>query len=167
MNRRLSPLPAAPVAVFSSFIVTLSALSLGGCNLLSPRETNRAALDGSGFQMRIEIEPQKISLGEHRRVKVIISLVNDSKRLINLGFPNSQRVEMKLVEKGGRVLYTWSDDQPIEPVPGNLAVNPGEKAVYELDLPTRGMQPGDDYIINVYLPAHGAIQSSLPVTPQA
>ncbi len=161
MNWRLSPHPAANPA---AFFVALTLFVTSGCTLFRTGEPN---LGSSPLAISLALDPESVVLPEHRRVLVTASLTNTSRRLVNLDFPNSQRVEMLLKDPDGRTLTTWSEDQLIEPIPGNLALNPGEKAVYQLELPTRGMLPGRDYRVEVFVPAHPHIRGSAPIAPRA
>ncbi len=144
--------------------MSLAVVCFDGCVL--PR-ANRAFEQSTKARIRVNLslEPTTISLSEHRRATVRAELSNLSKQLIHLSFPSTLRVEMTLEDDQGRTLFTWSEDQRIDEYPGNLAINPREKAVYQLEFPTRGLKPGIPHTIKVFMPAHPEVQSALQFVP--
>jgi hypothetical protein len=142
----------------------MAMLCLGSCALpfgkryVEPKRQSR-------LRVVLALDPATISLAEHRRVEVTAAIHNHSNNLVHLAFPNTQRVELTLEDAQGHTLFHWSEDQRIDSVPGNLAINPREKAVYRLEFPTRGLKAGVPYTIRVFASAHPEIESSLEFTP--
>ncbi len=165
-RRLLPPRKFASLSTLSkSFACTaLIMLCLGGCVLPLAKRSVEPPRQAR-FRVTLALDPAPISLSQHRRVEVTAAIHNLSKKLVHLAFPSTQRIELTLEDSKGRALFTWSEDQRIDSVPGNLAINPREKAVYRLEFPTRGLKAGVPHTIRVFMPAHPEIGSSLEFTP--
>ncbi len=114
----------------------------------------------------IVLEPDPPQLPDDRRINVRAAVENVSRRFVNVLFASSQRIDLELRDLDNTRLYRWSDDRHIGPAATNLAVNPGEKAVFDLQFPTRGMIPGQPYRVEVFLPGHDRVRTDRIVIPQ-
>ena len=72
-------------------------------------------------------------------MKVTLTLTNHSKKLVQLDFPTSQRVEVLLKTKDGKTIETWSQDQAFTSEPTLVTINPNERLEYSVDVSTRDM----------------------------
>ena len=115
----------------------------------------------SDLEMTLSLEPGQIRLGVDRRIRVRVGLRNRGRRMCELEFGSSQRIEVQLVEGGRGVLETWSDDRRFEPRRGWVALNPGERLEYEAEVSTRDMEPGGAYRVEVWLPEHPKVRASV------
>src|SRR5687767_6618925 len=88
----------------------------------------------------IEFEPLPLSLSETRQLKVRFQVRNRIKKLIQLEFPTTQRIEVFLKSKDGRVVEQWSEDQAFENEPSLVTINPGERLEYAVNVATREME---------------------------
>lgn len=99
-------------------------------------------------------------------MQTTVRLRNVSSRFIHLEFATTQRFEILVHDKAGRLLVQWSEDQAFEAVPGHLGINPGESVEYHADIATRDFQPGKRYTTTVSFLNHDELKVELPFTPQ-
>ncbi len=111
------------------------------------------------------MEKESLSLSEERRFRVYAAVLNRSSTLAALSFADSQRVEAELFAPDGTQLFKWSDDHLIEPEPGVVTINPGEKLFYKVEIPTRGMVPNQPHRLVLQMQGHDRLRSELIVTP--
>lgn len=117
------------------------------------------------LELKMSLTPDEVSLAEHRRINVEVALKNKGRRMARLTFPTGQRVELVLRDADGTLLYQWSEDQLFTQQTGYLVLNPGERVVYELLLPTRHMRAGETYEVEAFLPVHEAVQTKIDLAP--
>ena len=55
-----------------------------------------------GLALDLQITPQTVKLSEVRQLGVKVTLANLSKRPVPLDFPTNQRIEIYLMDSGGR-----------------------------------------------------------------
>lgn len=121
---------------------------LGGC---APTERGEARADRGGsagglaLVPELRAEPAEFALVEHREIKTVFSLRNESKRLLRLDFPSTQHLEVTLRGPDGRLLFLWSEDRSFTPEASVVVVNPRERLEFEAALPTRDMVAGRIY----------------------
>ncbi len=66
-----------------------------------------------------------------RHVKIIFSVTNKTKRVINLSFNTAKRYEMTVSNSAGRVVFNASAGKAYAQAIGTLMINPGDSAMYE------------------------------------
>jgi hypothetical protein len=111
------------------------------------------------LEMTLRLEPVRIRLGVDRRIRVLVGLKNRGGRMCELEFVSSQRIEVRLVEAQRGVLETWSDDRRFEPKRGWVALNPGERLEYEVELSAREIEPGGVYGVEAWLVDHSEVHA--------
>jgi hypothetical protein len=122
-----------------------------------------AGMPASGrgnLEMTLRLEPGRIRLGVDRRIRVLVGLKNRGRRMCELEFGSSQRIEVQLVEVRRGVLETWSDDRRFEPKRGWVALNPGERLEYEVEVSAREIERGGGYGVEAWLADHPEVRAS-------
>ena len=117
-------------------------------------------------EVTLAVSPLPIQLSENREVKVSVSLINHTKKYVDLNFPNSQRIEILIRDATGKVVTTWSEDQSFTNDPASVTVDPGERLQYDELLATREMNPGQPYTIEASFPSYPDLKSALKVIPE-
>jgi len=64
------------------------------------------------------------------------------------------------------VVNTWSEDQSFTDDPATITVNPGERLEYTASVPTREMNPGGHYFIEVSFPNYPDLKIRQQVIPR-
>ena len=116
--------------------------------------------------LRLRLSPFPVKLSETRRVEASIRLENASARFVPLEFPTTERFDVILRNDRGKLLAQWSEDQPIDAVPGHVGINPGEHVEYSALLPTRDLQPGRRYSVTVFFPSQKGLTVELFFVPE-
>jgi len=133
---------------------------------MKPKEQKQSApVNYKALTVNVRVEPPAPKLGEHRQVAVIIRLTNKSKRLVQLNFPTTQRIDVTLKNKAGKMIEHWSDDQRFENEAGLVAINPGERLEYTANISTRDLSAGEEYIVDGFFPNHDALHGTATVVP--
>jgi hypothetical protein len=133
---------------------------------MKPREMKQTApVNYKALATEVRVEPPAPKLGEHRQVAVVIRLTNKSKRLVQLNFPTTQRIDVTVKNKAGKFIEIWSDDQKFENEAGLVAINPGERLEYTANISTREMVAGEEFIVDGFLPNHEPLRASATVIP--
>jgi|SRR5688572_4706902 hypothetical protein len=133
---------------------------------MSPREPKqRTNVNLKSLAMELTVDPVAPKLSEQRQVTATIRLTNRGKKLVQLDFPTTQRVEAVIQDKSGSTIERWSEDERFEREPGMLAINPGERVEYRLNLATREMTPGGVYTVEAFFPSYNALRGTATVTP--
>jgi hypothetical protein len=115
---------------------------------------DKPAATGKDLRLELVLNPPLVKLAETRRVEATIQLVNGGKKLVQLDFPSSQRIDVHVKTSAGRVIERWSDDQPSEPEPGVVTINPGERVEYAAAISTREMAVGQRYTVEAFFPRY-------------
>lgn len=116
--------------------------------------------------MTMLIEPPSVKIGETRVLELTIAVVNKGKGPVQLDFPNSQRVEVVVMNESGKVLSKWSDDQRIDKEPGFVLINPAERIEYFAKISTREMKEAKPFTIEVSFAGYGQLHTSRTVVPR-
>jgi len=127
-----------------------------------------------GLDIGLQTEPPKATLPETKQLKVTIRLTNRGKKMVQLNFPSSQRIEVLVKTKEGKVIETWSEDQAFTDEPSMVTINPEERVEYAVEIPTRDMVVGETYTVDAYFPNFEQLRKSVsvaavtppPVTPK-
>jgi hypothetical protein len=133
---------------------------------LKPREMKQSgSVNYKALVVELRVEPPAPKLGEQRQAAVIIRLTNKSKRLVQLNFPTTQRIDVVVKNKAGKTIEHWSDDQRFENETGLVAINPGERLEYTAHVSTREMSAGEVYTVEGFFPAHEPLRVTGSIAP--
>jgi Intracellular proteinase inhibitor len=133
---------------------------------LKPRELKeRKPLKLKSLVAHVSVDPSAPKLGEQRQMAVTLRLTNKGKRLAQLEFSTTQRVEGVIRDRLGNVIERWSDDQRFERESGVVSINPGERVEYTLNLATREMSAGETYSAEALVVGYESLHGSASVTP--
>lgn len=83
-----------------------------------------------GLDIGLQTEPAKVTIPEVKQLKVTIRLTNRGKKMVQLNFPSSQRIEVLVKSKDGKVIEQWSEDQAFTDEPSMVTINPDERVEY-------------------------------------
>jgi len=118
-----------------------------------------------GLEMKMTAEPTAPKLGETRQLTVTLQLQNKGKRLVQLDFPTTQRIEVLVRNTAGKMVEQWSEDQRFENEPGLVAINPGERLEYAATVSTRDFVAGQEYIVEGFFPNYESLRGTVKITP--
>lgn len=133
---------------------------------LKPREMKqRKPVNLKALVSQITVDPPAPKLGEDRQMHVTLRLTNKGKRLVQLEFPTTQRIEGVIRDKVGNVIERWSEDHRFEKEPGVVSINPGERAEFAMNIATREMTAGETYTVEAFLLEYETLRGSASVVP--
>ena len=112
-----------------------------------------------GLSLSLQVSPQTVKLSETRQLGIKLTLTNDSKKAIELNFPNDQRIEIFLMNSAGVVLTKWSDNHAISDKPGIVLINPTEHIEYNETISTRELSPAKVFIAEVFFPKYPELRA--------
>jgi hypothetical protein len=116
-----------------------------------------------GLNIGLALEPAKVVLPETKQLKVIIRLINNGNKMVQLNFPSSQRIEVLVKSKAGKTIEQWSEDQAFTDEPSMVTINPDERVEYAVNVSTRDMVVGETYSIEAFFPNFDALRKSTTV----
>ena len=116
--------------------------------------------------MTMLIEPPSVKIGETRVLDLTIAVVNKGKDPVQLDFPNSQRIEVLVMNESGRVLSKWSEDQRIDKEPGFVLINPAERIEYFAKISTREMKESKPFTIEASFAGYNQLRASRVLVPR-
>lgn len=116
--------------------------------------------------MNVELEPQPLKLPETRQLKVRVQLLNKDKRFVQMEFPTSQRIEVLVRNRDGKLVEQWSEDQSFTNEPTMVVINPGERLEYSVSVATRDMNAGETYTIEAFFPNYEPLRIQKQITPE-
>ena len=99
-----------------------------------------------------------MKLSETRRLGIKVTLINESKKAIELDFPSDQRIEIYLMNSAEAVLTKWSDNHAIVAKPVTILINPQERIEYNETIATRDLTPNKVFIAEVFFPQYTELQ---------
>ncbi len=106
-----------------------------------PRRLERAnTVQLRDVELNLSVEPQEVSPG--RLMMVTLSVFNRSRRPIMLLFPDSQRLEIAVVNDAGNEVYLQSAQKRFDPVEGTTVINRRERVVFTTHVPVSGWSGG-------------------------
>ena len=129
------------------------------------KESETKATRFKHLDLTMTLDPKVLKPSETRQFKVTITLVNKGKQLAQLEFPTSQRIEVIVKTKAGKLVEQWSEDQSFLNEPSLVAINPGERVEYVANLATRDLAAGENYVVEAFFPNYEALRGELPLTP--
>jgi len=107
-----------------------------------------------GLVLDLQVSPQPVRLSEIRQMEVKVTVTNMANRMIQLDFPNDQRIEIQLLSAGEVVLTKWSENHAIKDKPVSVLINPGEHVEYKESIATRDLTPGKVFTAEVFFPKY-------------
>ncbi|MEA3207564.1 MAG: Intracellular proteinase inhibitor [Chthoniobacter sp.] len=113
----------------------------------------------------VVLEPTPLKLSEVRSFKVMLHLKNAGKKLAQLEFPTSQRIEVLIKDETGKLLEQWSEDQAFENEPTQVTINPGERLEYTATVSTRDLKAGKNYTVEGFFPNFEQLRATKQLTP--
>jgi hypothetical protein len=116
--------------------------------------------------LTMTVTPQPVSVSEVRQMNVMLRLVNKGKKLVQLEFPTTQRIEVLVKAKGGKLVEQWSEDQSFTNEPTLVTINPGERLEYSVSVSTRDLIAGEPFTIEGFFPNFEELRSSTTILPQ-
>ncbi len=126
----------------------------------------KGAPQWNDLKIVLEVKPANPSLTEVKRLEVAIRLTNQGRKLVQLEFPTSQRIEVLVKNSSGKVILKWSEDQPVSDEPTVVTLNPGERLEYLAAIPTRDMALDQRYTIDGFFPRYEQLRAAQTITPR-
>jgi hypothetical protein len=130
------------------------------------REPGGADVQGRRLALTMEIAPTPVKLSETRTIQVTLRLANRSKKFAQLSFPTTQRIEVLLKNKQGKLVEQWSEDQAFSNEPSLVTVNPGERLEYVANVATRDLVAGEPYVVEGFFPNFEELRVQKTVVPE-
>jgi hypothetical protein len=133
---------------------------------LKPHEMKQVAAPNlKSLAPTLSVEPVAPKLSEVRQMNVTLKLVNKGKHVTRLDFPTTQRIDVVVKNKAGKVVERWSEDHRFENQAASVTVNAGERLEYTASVATREMTAGETFTVEAWMPAYDAIRASASVSP--
>jgi hypothetical protein len=126
----------------------------------------KISLRGRKFAAALDISPLPLKLSQTRQIKVTLVLTNKSSSFVHLEFPTTQRIEILIRNKAGKLVTQWSEDQSFANEPSYIAINPGERVEYSESISTREMTAGQQYTIEGFFPNYDELRTSKTIVPE-
>jgi len=111
------------------------------------------------------IEPMPLKLSDVRTMKVTLQLANRGKKLAQLEFPTTQRIEVLVKDSAGKRLEQWSEDQAFQNDATIVTINPAERLEYTANVATRDFKAGQTYTVEAFFPNYDQLRAVKQVTP--
>ncbi len=121
--------------------------------------------DGGSHPLHLMVSPTDFSLAQVSELDVTLRISNEEKKVIELLYPDNQRLEILTKDSSGNVISRWSQDRVFDHTEGFVAVNPKEFIVYSERLSTSVMKPGETYTIEVSLAGQEGYTTRAMVRP--
>ncbi len=118
-----------------------------------------------GLEMSMTVEPTTVNLSETREIVVTLKLQNRSKKLVQLDFPTTQRIEVLVRNNTGTMVEQWSEDQAFRNEAGMVTINPRERLEYRAVISTRDFAAGQDYIVEGFFPNYEPLRAEKKIAP--
>jgi hypothetical protein len=115
----------------------------------------------------ITIVPHPLKLSEVRTFKVTLQLTNKGKKLAQLDFPTTQRIEVLVTDASGKRVEQWSEDQAFQNEPTLVTINPGERLEYVANVATRDLKAGERYSVEAFFPNFDKLRATKAITPES
>jgi len=130
------------------------------------KDPNATATGFKGLDITLQANPAQVTVGETKQIKATVTLTNRSKKIAQLEFPTSQRIEVLVKSKDGKTIEQWSQDQAFNNEPTMVTINPRERLEYTVNVATRDMTPGETYHVEGFFPNFDALRKSVPVAAE-
>lgn len=132
--------------------------------LIHPRR-NSAGQPGA-HPMTLTVVPTSPSLSQGSELDVTLKISNQQRQMLELLYPDDQRIEILTKDSAGNVVGRWSQDRAFDPKTGFVAVDPSEFITYSEKIPTTPMKAGETYTVEVELANQAGYSISTSVTPR-
>jgi hypothetical protein len=116
--------------------------------------------------VEMKLDPQPLKLSSTNRLKVTLTLINRTKKLVPLEFPTSQRIEVLLKTNAGKLVEQWSQDQAFNQEVSVVTINPGERVEYVVEVATRDLVAGQTYVVEGFFPNHELLKVEKTIVPE-
>jgi hypothetical protein len=126
--------------------------------------TTTTATGFKGLEIGLQVEPSQIKVTEVKQMKVTVTLINRGKKMAQLDFPSSQRIEILVKSKEGKTIEQWSEDQAFANEPSMVTINPNERLEYIVSVATRDMAAGEAYSVEAFFPNFDQLRKVVSVT---
>ena len=138
-------------------------MPLGDCAPWAFQGHGTTATGFKGLDIGLQVDPPQVRVGEVKQLKVTVTLINRGKKLVQLNFPSSQRIEVLVKTKDGKQIEQWSEDQAFNAEPAMVTINPDERLEYMVNVATRDMVVGQTYTVEAFFPNFEQLRKSLTV----
>jgi hypothetical protein len=128
--------------------------------------TDKPGATGKDLRLELALNPAAAKLLDTRRIEVTLQLTNSGKKLVQLDFPTSQRIDVLVKNGAGKVIERWSEDQAIAEEAGVVTINPGERLEYAAAVSTREMAAGQRYSIEAFFPRYPELRTVKAIAAQ-
>jgi hypothetical protein len=118
-----------------------------------------------GLEMRVLVGPDPIKLSDTHSLEVRIQLINRTKKSQNLIFDTGREYDFILRDANGKKLVQWSDDQPANPNPGYVIINPNERSEFVGNISTRDMVAGRSYVLEAIIVGYDKMRTTVNLVP--
>jgi len=115
-------------------------------------------LGKSRVLLSMSLDPSPVKLSEVRQLKVTLRVANAQKKMVQLEFPTTQRIEVLVKDKVGKMVEQWSEDRTFASEPGMVSINPGEHLEYSATVSTRDMVAGQTYTVEALFPNYESLR---------
>jgi hypothetical protein len=115
----------------------------------------------------IAITPLPVKLSEARTFKVTLQLSNKGRKLVQLDFPTTQRIEVLVTDASGKRVEQWSEDQAFDNEPTLVTINAGERLEYVANVATRDLKAGEKYTVEAFFPNFDQLRATKTITPES
>lgn len=115
---------------------------------------------------KMEVEPSAFPLQDRRELSVTYQIFNNSKKIMRLNYPTSQRIDIFTYDAQGAVIDKWSDDRSFTPDEGIVVINPKERIEYQEKIPTREMKAGQNYRVDAFATTDEKFLTQKTISPQ-
>lgn len=137
----------------------------GQAEMAPPPKGSQVGKEWKQLVPSISIDPLPLKLSDVRSFKVTLQLANKGKKLAQLDFPTTQRIEVLVKDATGKTIEQWSEDHAFENEPTLVAINPSERLEYVATIATRDMQAGQTYTVEGFFPNFDQLRASKVVIP--
>ena len=131
---------------------------------MSKENRNTTATGFKGLEIGLLADPAEIKVAESKQIKVTVTLANRGKKIAELEFPTSQRIEVLVKSKEGKTIEQWSEDQAFNNEPSIVTINPNERLEYTVSVATRDMVPDQTYTVEAFFPNFEQLRKAITVT---
>ncbi|MEP6669996.1 MAG: BsuPI-related putative proteinase inhibitor [Chthoniobacter sp.] len=130
---------------------------------LAKDPTTTTATGFKGLEIGLAVDPAQVKVGEVKQIKATVTLANHSKKIAQLEFPTTQRIEILVKSKEGKTIEQWSEDQAFSNEPTMVTINPNERLEYAVSVATRDMVADQTYTVEAFFPNFDQLRKSITV----
>jgi hypothetical protein len=131
---------------------------------VSKDPSNTTATGFKGLEIGLQADSAQIKVSDVKQIKVTVTLANRGKKIAELEFPTSQRIEVLVKSKEGKTIEQWSEDQAFSNEPTMVTINPSERLEYAVNVATRDMVADQTYTVEAFFPNFDQLRKSITVT---